>query len=384
MHAATHQQNPTHYDAIIIGASIAGAVCALELAEKNWRIAVIEKRSDPAHYKKVCTHIIHPSGVETLRRLGLVQSLQNRSMQNTAMELHFGNRSAYYPFGGKREAANIERRDLDPFLKQKLETTPGITLFSGGRLSQISAHNKRVEGVEIETAQGSKTLSCSLLIGADGRQSETVGLAKGQTYQDKNHRVALFAYYEKASAHETSQVWALQRGDEYLGYFPNNTRALVSWYISEEAYQEIKHDKVRAFTALEERLADKGIKLGKQLELPAVAKQTAPVRATTSLQSLALVGDAKLAADPLTGVGCSWAMGSAELLARCLPELRQGATQDQNKRETIKGLSGRLALYSVLHACKYRLPSAAMTFASKHGHWFYNRGVFPLLARITR
>ena len=39
MNKTTHR-----YDAIIVGASIAGCICALELANKGWHVAVLEKR----------------------------------------------------------------------------------------------------------------------------------------------------------------------------------------------------------------------------------------------------------------------------------------------------------------------------------------------------
>src|SRR6185312_10204160 len=54
------------YDAVIVGASLAGCASALFLARAGARVALVEQRSDPAAYKKICSHYVQASAVPTL------------------------------------------------------------------------------------------------------------------------------------------------------------------------------------------------------------------------------------------------------------------------------------------------------------------------------
>ncbi|WP_443065393.1 FAD-dependent monooxygenase [Streptomyces sp. NBC_00536] len=44
------------YDVVISGASLAGSAAAILLARRGVRVALLERRSDPAAYKVLCTH----------------------------------------------------------------------------------------------------------------------------------------------------------------------------------------------------------------------------------------------------------------------------------------------------------------------------------------
>lgn len=377
----------TQYDAIIIGASISGCICALALADRNWRVAIIEKRSDAEHYKKICTHIIHPSGVKVLRKLGLYEKLDQSSALPTCMQLNYGDSAIYYPAGGKATAANIERKDLDPLLRNAASQHPNIDLIMGAQLSAVTKLDTQLQ-VRAHRSPNSAPpiiLKAPLLVGADGRQGDTARLAGGKLIADTNKRVAVFAYFNHPENHQSdpisqeSRIWALDQGDEYVGYFPNRKHILVSWYLSELAYRNLKETSDVPFLRALKRLEENGLKVGTEAVKPAVAKRTAPVRAKAMYPGTCLIGDAKLAADPLTGVGCSWAMSSAYLLANRLPRLEKPGTSTRLNKQIHRALSQ----YHVLHTLKYRLPSAFMTFMSLHGKWVFNRAVFKTLAWAT-
>jgi flavin-dependent dehydrogenase len=65
------------YDAVIVGASLAGCATAIFLARAGARVALIEKRPDPAAFKRVCGHFIQSSAIATLQRLGLLQAIED-------------------------------------------------------------------------------------------------------------------------------------------------------------------------------------------------------------------------------------------------------------------------------------------------------------------
>src|SRR3954467_7506160 len=61
------------YDAVIVGASLAGCATAIGLGRAGQRVAVVEKQPDPGAYKRMCSHFIQASGVPTIERLGLLE-----------------------------------------------------------------------------------------------------------------------------------------------------------------------------------------------------------------------------------------------------------------------------------------------------------------------
>ena len=51
------------YDIIVIRASVGGCTAAILYARHGLRVALVEKSTDPAHYKKLCTHYLQSVAV---------------------------------------------------------------------------------------------------------------------------------------------------------------------------------------------------------------------------------------------------------------------------------------------------------------------------------
>src|SRR5919106_384080 len=66
------------FDVAVVGASVAGCTAARLFAQSGARVALIERRRDPAAYKVVCTHAILPPATPTIERLGLAPGLHGR------------------------------------------------------------------------------------------------------------------------------------------------------------------------------------------------------------------------------------------------------------------------------------------------------------------
>ena len=58
------------YDVIVVGARCAGAPTAMLLARKGYRVLAVDRAAFPSD--TVSTHLIHPPGVDALRRWGLL------------------------------------------------------------------------------------------------------------------------------------------------------------------------------------------------------------------------------------------------------------------------------------------------------------------------
>src|SRR4051794_41529552 len=63
------------YDAVIVGASLAGCATAIALGRMGASVALVEKRPDPAAFKRMCSHFIQASAVPPLERLDLLKPI---------------------------------------------------------------------------------------------------------------------------------------------------------------------------------------------------------------------------------------------------------------------------------------------------------------------
>ncbi len=81
------------FDVAVVGASVAGCTAARLFAQTGARVALIERRDDPAAFKVVCTHAILPPATPTIERLGLAPMLVERGVPRTWAEF-------WTPYGG--------------------------------------------------------------------------------------------------------------------------------------------------------------------------------------------------------------------------------------------------------------------------------------------
>src|SRR4051812_50119106 len=69
MHDDERTDGNRTYDAVIVGASLAGCATAIALGRGGARVALAEKRPDPGAFKRICSHFIQASAVPALERL---------------------------------------------------------------------------------------------------------------------------------------------------------------------------------------------------------------------------------------------------------------------------------------------------------------------------
>src|ERR1700751_4017445 len=169
---------PSHpqYDVAIIGASIAGCAAAIFFGRAGARVALIERDSDPAGCKKLCTHFIQASATPTLERLGLARAIEEAGGGRNDGEIftRWGGIVAPSEQTIRRPAYgyNLRRSVLDPMLRKTAAQTAGVEILPGfslrellikeGRICRVSAQGERDAKLEIEA---------KLVVGADGRNS---------------------------------------------------------------------------------------------------------------------------------------------------------------------------------------------------------------------
>jgi 2-polyprenyl-6-methoxyphenol hydroxylase-like FAD-dependent oxidoreductase len=319
--------DPSSCDVVIAGGSIAGTTAAVLFARRGLKVVLLERHTDPAAYKKICTHYIQASATPTIERLGIAPALVEAGAVPNAFELWTRWGWIRYPADGAsrfpRHGYNIRREKLDPIMRNLAAATPGVDLRLGYKVERLLEREGTVEGVVAHTPDGrSETWRARLVVGADGRNSTVASLAGLLTRTKPHGRFAYFAHFRNLPLRSgtVSQMWFMEPDVAYA--FPNDDGVTVLACMPSAArLPEFKADLEVAFRRYFEALpdappiaaAERVSPIMGQLEMPNLIRQAAG-------PGVALVGDAALAADPLWGVGCGWAFQSADWLVESTAE----------------------------------------------------------------
>jgi 2-polyprenyl-6-methoxyphenol hydroxylase-like FAD-dependent oxidoreductase len=336
------------YDVAIVGASIAGCTAATFLGRSGAKVALIESHSDPKTFKRMCTHLIQASASPTIERLGLRGAIEAAGAQ--ANDLNIWTRYGWISFVRTsapppmcdHPAWNIRRETFDPMLRELAAGTDGVELMLGhtahallrqGNAADPAAPGShpadRISGVMVRERDGAeRELRAKLVVAADGRDSGIAKLAEQPSKLKPNKRFGYFAHYRDTplATGSSAQLWLLDPDVAYA--FPTDGGfTLLACMPHKDRLPEFRADPEQAMVRLFEGLPDgprldpakRESKMMGKLEIPNVVR-------SLSRPGLALVGDAALAADPLWGVGCGWALQSAEWFADAVgPALRGDA-----------------------------------------------------------
>jgi len=236
--------NRSDYDAVIVGASLAGCATAIALGRAGARVALVEKSPDPAAFKRMCSHFIQASAVPALERLELLEPIMDAGGVRSRMR-------AWTPWGwieapaaNAREAVNLRREQLDPLIRETAAATPGVELMLGREAQRLVREGDTVRGVVVRDRDGGEiTLGSRLLVGADGRDSRIAELAAAKTKTSAHGRFAYGAYFDgpPSAADGASSIWMLD--PNWVAAFPTDS-GLVFYAAmpTKDRLPEFRHD----------------------------------------------------------------------------------------------------------------------------------------------
>ncbi|MDP2226485.1 MAG: FAD-dependent monooxygenase, partial [Moraxellaceae bacterium] len=171
-----------------------------------------------------------------------------------------------------------------------------------------------VTGLKASLGDGSwKAFHCDLVVGADGRNSGIARLVEAPMREFPNERFAVFAYYDGVTlkSGDNSQFWFF--GDKSVFAYPLfKDSVLLCLFLPLSEKDEWLGDIDEKF--LEEyRSLDKAPDLDsakRSTDFHRMMDMTSCYR-NPSGKGVALVGDAALQSDPMSGIGCGWAILSS-------------------------------------------------------------------------
>jgi 2-polyprenyl-6-methoxyphenol hydroxylase-like FAD-dependent oxidoreductase len=360
------------YDAVIVGASIAGCTAAMLLGRAGARVALVEKQPDPQAFKRVCSHFIQSSAVPTLERLGLLGEIE--ALGGVRSPVSAWSRWGWIAMEDPDAlAVNLRREKLDPLMRQAAAAAPGVELLLGRSAERLlRGANGAVCGVVVRTRERAETeLRARLVVGADGRDSRIAELAGVPERSTPHDRFAYGGYFEgpQHAGAPAGAIWMLD--PDFAAAFPTDEgQTFYAAMPTKARLAEFKRDPEAALVDF----------VGSVPEAPPIRESrlvgevTGKIDMTNRLRrpvapGLALVGDAALAIDPLWGVGCGWALQSAEWLADAVaPALLRGDALDRGlaryRRRHARGLRGH-AFLMVDYATGRRLnPGERLLFSA--------------------
>jgi 2-polyprenyl-6-methoxyphenol hydroxylase-like FAD-dependent oxidoreductase len=327
VHAAQKAPARTDYDAVVVGASLAGCASAILLARAGARVALVEKSADANAYKKICSHYIQSSAAATIERLGLMQPILDAGGLRSRGRIWSRYGWVQSPPGTPWPAGvNIRREKLDPLIRELASQTPGVETILGHTVHELIKDGDRVAGVRANDPHGGELdLRASLVVGADGRGSRVAKLAGVKEKVVPHGRFAYGGYFEgpaPAGAPDAS-LWLLD--PDMAAVFPTDDGlCFYAAMPTTERLEQFRAEPEKALVELVASVPDAPPIRESRLIGPMQGKlDMTNVQHAVSAPGLALVGDAALAIDPLWGVGCGWALQSAEWMADAVaPALR--------------------------------------------------------------
>jgi flavin-dependent dehydrogenase len=341
------------YDAVIVGASLAGCATAILLGRAGARVALVEKQPDPAAFKRICSHFIQSSAVPALERLGLLADIEDVGGVRSGLRAWTRWGWIQGPPVPEALAVNLRREKLDPLLRGRAAETAGVELLLGRSAERLlRGSDGAVQGVVVRARDGSEMeLRGRLVVGADGRDSRVAELAGVRERTTTHNRFAYGAYFEgpPPAGAPAGSIWMLD--PDWAAAFPTDEgQTFYAAMPTKARLEEFKADPAAALVEYVASVPDAPPIRESRIVGPVMGKldMTNRLRDVTA-PGLALVGDAALAIDPLWGVGCGWAFQSAEWLADAVaPALLRGDALDaplqRYRRRHARGLNGHARL----------------------------------------
>lgn len=327
----THLLQDT-YDAIVVGARIAGAATAALLAQQGARVLLLERARFPA--PTVSCPIFFGNSLAVLDRIGALGDVEAIGAPRIT---YYGTRLPEFDLvtrlpvsHGRDYAYSIRREVLDTAILRRVQTHPDITLREGFDVREVVWSMGRVVGVRGRQQGGAEqTFYADAVIGADGKRSMVARQVDAPVYDRIVGATAIFyAYYRNFAP--LSEPSAVVYGDPQsmkgvLVFDADAGLTVMSVGVPAEKFDEARKDPEgtieRVWRSMPE-LAERGRN----------AERATPVMGQAPVDSFyrksygpgwALVGDAGHYVDPITGQGINHALRSAELFSDAWTKTRR-------------------------------------------------------------
>jgi flavin-dependent dehydrogenase len=359
------------YDAIVVGARVAGSPTAMLLARKGYRVLVVDRATFPSDTFR--SHmILHPGNLQ-LKRWGLLDrviALGTPAVHYFVQDMgDFGLRGRVLNVDGVDALYAPRRKYLDNLLAQAA-VEAGAELYEGFSVQQLLWDGDRVIGIQGRTQTGTNvTELAKIVIGADGQHSTVARAVGAPTYNERP--VLTWAYYSYWSGVAVSDAEFYRHDDIAMLAFPTNDGLTgVAAFGPIAGFPAFRSDieanfykTLDTFPQLTER-----VRAGQRAERWLGSADLPNFFRKPYGSGWALVGDAGYHRDPVTGTGISEAFRDSELLVEAVDAGLTG------RQPLDQALAGYEIARNALAYPSYEMTLQAATFGPLPGELYALRG----------
>lgn len=314
------------YDAIIVGARVAGSPLAMLLARKGYRVLLVDRARFPSD--TISTHHIHQPGVARLKRWGLLGKVRASNVPATRDIIFdvgpFALRAAPPAAAdGTAEAYAPRRRVLDQILVDAA-VEAGAELREGFSVEELTTDSRGVvTGIRGRGARGpALTERARIVVGADGARSFVARQVEAPVYFDRGMLTA--NYYSYWSGVELDTVELHPRPGPLIVADKTNDGLTMVTVVRPKGEFDLMRSNVEAefMRALDEHAPSLAarVRSGRREERFAGTGFLPNLFRKPYGPGWALVGDAGYVKDPATAQGITNSFSHAELLAEAIDE----------------------------------------------------------------
>jgi flavin-dependent dehydrogenase len=310
------------YDAIIVGARVAGAPTAMLLARCGYRVLLLDKAPFPSDI--MSTHFIHVPGVARLSKWGLLDNVAASNCPPIESVDFRLNGVSFAPPGAPERpfpAYCPRRKVLDPILVDAAVES-GVEFRDRFSVKRLLFDGDVVAGIEGAQQGGADVREeARVVIGADGMHSLVAKSVHAPEYNTKPSMS--FGYYNYWSSVENA-IAEIHFTDEggALAFPTNDNLVCVAVGGPTEMFQEFRKDIPANYWKIIEHIPQLHEKMlnAKAEERYIGTNDQANFFRKPYGPGWALVGDAGYHRDFVTGLGITDAFRDAELLSGALDD----------------------------------------------------------------
>jgi len=314
------------YDVIVIGARAAGSPTAMLLARQGFKVLLTDRASFPSD--TLSTHQIQLKGTAALQRWGLLERvLASNCPPLTRLSFHLGRfqfSGKYFPLHGTETVLCPRRTVLDKILVDAA-VEAGAELRQDVVVEEPLIENGVVAGIRGRTKSGPNRGEyhmeerARLVIGADGKHSMLAKVVHAPEYNVEPVRTCAYYTYWDGVGLDQVELYTLEK--VAVGLSPTNDgQTIIFTAYPAGEFAQIRADiegrfwkTMEVIPGLSERL-----RAGRQSERFFGSADLPEFYRRPYGPGWALVGDAGLAMDPITGQGIGNAFRDAERLAQAI------------------------------------------------------------------
>ncbi len=372
---------------VIVGAGPAGSSLAIRLANRGFRVTLIEKERFPRH--KLCGEFVSPECLEHFSELGVLDAMLavggDRIRRTSFFSLSGKSVSVSSDwFGDAAGALSISRAVMDDLLLKRAREA-GVEVLEGTQVTGIEFEAGRIRCLRARSDDADRfEIDGDVFIDATGRSNHVAKLVAKSNFtipksKIQNRLIGFKAHLENVGIEPGNcEIYFFEGGYGGLSYVEGG-RANHCFLVAAERFKEAGTvEKLLETVVFRNRRARATMRDSRPVfDWLAVSVESFGRKELLPAPNLFTVGDAAAFIDPFTGSGMLMAFESAKLLAAALAGSEPAA---EYARAYELKFARRLRICGLLRQAAF-WPGAAAAVITALG---FSQTAVKLLARATR